>query len=70
MEIQELNEKLYERNFKKYGFDMNLFVSIVSAVLVLGFIIFTITMPDQSSAFFDSTKDYINTVLVGYLSLQ
>ncbi|MTI68958.1 MAG: BCCT family transporter [Firmicutes bacterium] len=60
MEIENLSKKLYSRNFTKYGFDMNLFVSLVSAVFVLGFIIFTITMPNQSAKIFSDINDLLN----------
>lgn len=60
MEIENLSKKLQERNFTKYGFDMNLFVSIVSAVLVLAFIVFTIAMPVRSSGLFNKINDFIN----------
>ena len=36
-------EKLQARNFTKFGLDMNIFVSVVTAILVLGFIIYTIS---------------------------
>ncbi|MTI67011.1 MAG: BCCT family transporter [Firmicutes bacterium] len=60
MEIENLSKKLYSRNFTKFGFDMNLFVSLVSAVFVLGFIIFTITMPDKSAKIFSDINDLLN----------
>ncbi len=60
METENLSKKLQSRNFTKYGFDMNVFVSIVSAVLVLGFIMFTITRPIQSAKFFASVNDLLN----------
>lgn len=55
-----LKQKLYARNFTKYGFDMNVFVSLVSALLVMGFIIFTIAMPEQSASSFGSINDSLN----------
>ncbi len=60
METEELKQKLHSRNFTKFGFDMNLFVSLVSAVLVLGFITFTITMPDRSAKIFSDINDLLN----------
>ncbi|MCT4543963.1 MAG: BCCT family transporter [Vallitalea sp.] len=60
MEKENLNKKLYSKNFTKYGFDLNVFVSLVSAILVLGFIIFTISMPDQSSKIFSNINDSLN----------
>ncbi|MCT4686021.1 BCCT family transporter [Vallitalea sp.] len=60
MEKKDLSKQLYSRNFKKWGFDMNLFVSIVSAILVLGFIIFTITKPTLSAKTFTGINDSLN----------
>ncbi|QZY55905.1 BCCT family transporter [Crassaminicella profunda] len=54
-------QKLHNRNFQKFGLDMNLFVSIVSAILVLGFSIFTIVNPDGSATLFGGVKTYITT---------
>ena len=53
-------EKLQARNFTKFGLDMNIFVSVVTAILVLGFIIYTIAKPQQSAAFFGGINSYIN----------
>lgn len=61
MEIEDLSKKLHSRNFTKYGFDMNLFVSLVSAILVLGFIVFTIILPNKSAELFSSINDWINS---------
>lgn len=36
---------MYSKNFTKFGLDMNLFVSIVSAIFVLVFSLFTIIWP-------------------------
>jgi len=55
-----LSKKLHGRNFRKYGLDMNLFVSMVSAVLVLGFIIFIIAKPNESAEMINDIKNYIN----------
>lgn len=59
MENRESLKKLHDRNFVKWGFDMNLFVSLVSAVLVIGFIVFTLIKPEVASATFNN----INTIL-------
>lgn len=60
MDTETEKEKLYSRNFTKFGLDMNLFVSIVSAILVLGFIIFTILKPNISAAIFSGANDFLN----------
>ena len=58
--LQEEQEKLYSRNFKKFGFNLNIFVSIVTAILVLGFVIFTIVKPNLSAEFFSSINASLN----------
>lgn len=60
MDIQTEEEKLYSRNFTKYGLDMNIFVSLVTAILVLGFIIFTILKPNISSELFAGINNTLN----------
>ncbi len=60
MNKEDINNKLYSRNFTKFGLDMNLFVSIVSALLVVGFAAFTILRPDLSSEFFGGVNEAIN----------
>ncbi|GMQ58397.1 choline BCCT transporter BetT [Vallitalea sediminicola] len=60
MEVKDLSKQLYSKNFKKWGFDMNLFVSIVSAILVLGFIIFTIVKPELSANTFSNINNSLN----------
>ncbi|QXM07113.1 BCCT family transporter [Crassaminicella indica] len=52
-------KKLHSRNFQRFGLDMNLFVSIASAILVLGFSIFTIVNPNGSATIFDGVKNYL-----------
>jgi len=60
MDNKEINDRLNSRNFTKFGLDMNLFVSIVSALLVLGFISFTIIRPNLSAEFFGGVNEAIN----------
>lgn len=60
MNKEDINNKLYSKNFTKFGLDMNLFVSIVSALLVLGFASFTILKPDVSAEFFGAINSNIN----------
>ena len=48
------------QNFSKYGLDLNVFVSVVTAVLVLGFSIFTIARPNLSAEFFSTLNMWIN----------
>ncbi len=60
MDLEKEQEKLQARNFTKFGLDMNLFVSLVTAVLVLGFIIFTIAKPVVSAEFFANINSLIN----------
>ncbi len=60
METENLSKKLQSRNFKRWGLDMNLFVSLVSAALVLGFIVYTITMPKESAKVFVDINVFLN----------
>ena len=60
MDLKKERTKLYSRNFTKFGLDMNVFVSVVSALLVLGFSVFTIVKPNVSAEFFTNTNAAIN----------
>jgi len=60
MEREELKKELHSKNFTKWGFDMNLVVSLVAALLVLGFIVFTITMPDVAAKTFGDINEFLN----------
>lgn len=60
MDLKKEQEKLKSRNFTKFGLDMNIFVSLVTAILVLSFIIFTISKPSVSSDFFAKVNAYLN----------
>lgn len=62
-------EKLYSRNFTKFGLDLNVFVSVVTAILVLGFVIFTIARPTTAANFFSninaSLNEHFNWLYIG-----
>ena len=60
MDLKKEKEKLYSRNFSKFGFDMNVFVSVVTALLVLAFSVFTILKPNVSAEFFGGVNSAIN----------
>lgn len=60
MSLKKERQKLYSRNYTGFGLDMNVFVSVVSALLVLGFSIFTIAKPNVSAEFFANTNAAIN----------
>jgi len=60
MENRNMMKKLFDRNFVKWGFDMNLFVSLVSAVLVLFFIGFTLLRPNLAAETFGSINALLN----------
>ena len=60
MNLKKEKAKLYSRNFTKFGFDMNVFVSVVTAVLVLSFSVFTILKPNVSAEFFGGINSAIN----------
>ena len=56
----ELRRELFDRNFVHFGFDMNLFVSTVSAVLVIGFIYFVLSAPDLAADTFSNINSALN----------
>ena len=58
--IDEGSEQLYARNFTKFGLDMNLFVSVVTAILVIGFVAFTTAAPVVAADFFASINSFLN----------
>lgn len=60
MNLEKEKEKLYSQNFTKYGFYINVFVSVVTTLLVLAFSIFTIVKPNVSAEFFANTYIAIN----------
>ena len=53
------NKKLFEKNYKKFGLDLNLFVSSSSAILVILFILFTLIFPTNSADFFSEIKLFV-----------
>jgi len=53
------NKKLFEKNYKKFGLDLNLFVSLSSAILVILFILFTLIFPTNSADFFSEIKLFV-----------
>lgn len=58
--LEKEQEKLRARNFTKFGLDLNIFVTVVTAILVLGFVIFTISQPTVSSSFFGGINEFLN----------
>lgn len=60
MDLEKQQEKLRDRNFTKFGLELNMFVSVVTAILVLAFVIFTIMRPNVSAEFFSGINDYLN----------
>ena len=60
MERRELRQELFDRNFVKWGFDMNLFVSLIAALLVGGFITFTLVQPDLAAETFSEMNSLLN----------
>lgn len=60
MNLKREKEKLYSSNFTKYGFDMNVFVSVITALLVLAFSLFTILKPNLSAEIFGNANTAIN----------
>ncbi len=60
MDLKKEKEKLYTRNYTRFGMDMNVFVSVVTALLVLAFSVFTILKPNLSAEFFANINISIN----------
>ncbi len=58
--IEEGQERLRARNFTKFGLDMNIFVSIVTAILVLTFVMLTILRPVIAADFFEGINSFLN----------
>lgn len=59
-------KKLHDKNFVKYGLDMNIFVSLVSAILVFFFIFVTIVFPERTADYFDIAKTWVTTQFNGW----
>lgn len=53
-------EKMYKRNFTRFGLDMNIFVSLAVAALVLSFVLFTLIAPNTAATFFAGINAGIN----------
>lgn len=53
-------QKLYSRNFTKFGLDLNSFVSVVTAILVIGFVVFTIVTPEVAADSFANINNFLN----------
>lgn len=60
MNFNKEKKELYSKNFTRFGLDMNVFVSLVSAFLVLNFIIITILKPNMSAEFFSGINSVLN----------
>ncbi len=57
---QEKTQKLFEKNFVKWGFDMNVLVSLLSAIFVIIFITFTLLKPSLAASTFANINAFIN----------
>jgi choline/glycine/proline betaine transport protein/BCCT family betaine/carnitine transporter len=58
---QDLEKKLYSRNFKKYGMDMNPVVALTTAIFILIFVIYAIINLEHANKMFELVKNYIIT---------
>jgi len=54
-------KELHDKNFKKYGLDMNVFVSLTTAVLVLLFVGFVLLFPDYATTAINDIKQKVMT---------
>lgn len=58
---KQLEDKLYSRNFKKFGLDMNPFVSISTGLFLLVFSLYALFNLEQANILFDKVKNAIIT---------
>jgi choline/carnitine/betaine transport len=58
---EDLEKKLYSRNYKKYGMDMNPVVAITTGLFILLFIVYAIVNLDQANRTFEMVKNFIIT---------
>ncbi|WXR61534.1 BCCT family transporter [Peptostreptococcaceae bacterium AGR-M142] len=56
-----LEEKLYSRNFKKYGLDLNLTVTLGSAFIIIAFSLFALFNLQEANIIFSRVKDGITS---------
>ncbi|WP_425448365.1 BCCT family transporter [Dethiothermospora halolimnae] len=56
---KHLEEKLYSRNFTKFGLDMNPVVSIIAGLIILGFSMYALSDLDRANKVFDAIKTFI-----------
>ncbi len=67
-EVQRLKKELHDRNFTRFGLDLNLVVSILSAILLIGFSVYAIVnldrAGDQLTTFKDMIIDKFDTVFI------
>lgn len=57
----ELEKKLYSRNFKKYGMDMNPAVGLTTGIFILIFVVYAMINLEQANQMFDVVKNFIIT---------
>ncbi len=60
MSLNKEKDKYKSRYFTKFGLDVNLFVTIVTALIVIAFSVFTILKPNISAEFFSGLNATIN----------
>ncbi len=58
---EDLEKKLYSRNFKKYGMDMNPVVGLTTAIFILIFVIYAIINLEHANKMFEIVKSFIIT---------
>jgi choline-glycine betaine transporter len=58
---EDLEKKLYSRNYKKYGMDMNLVVALTTGIFILIFVIYAIINLEHANKMFELVKNYIIT---------
>ncbi len=58
---QEVDDRIIRRNVQKYGINLNPYVSIITAVLVVAFCLYALLNLEQASKMFQIAYDYIAT---------
>ncbi len=58
---QEVDDRIIQRNVQKYGINLNPYVSVITAVLVIAFCLYALLNLEQASKMFQIAYDYIAT---------
>ncbi|WP_297407268.1 BCCT family transporter [uncultured Cetobacterium sp.] len=59
--LREKTNLLHERNFQKFGFDFHPHVSLISGIIILAFLLYTLKDPIHADKTLTFTKDFITS---------